>query len=241
MEENNILRHLPDPFFKTIEELSGSIYEVLKSKRKVIQDTPVQVAIAVYSMAKFNLIQFWEFLNEHLDQNLYCLMECDTDSLYLALARPTIDECVKPGKLQDWWKEKYKYFASKSEKPIMFDGKEITEEQYQKRTPGLYKLECRADSMICLNSKVYHLWGTDENGKEIFKTSSKGMQERNSLVQEDFMDVLEERKEHKVQNAGFIREGTRAYTYTQNRKGLYYFYCKPVVLSDGISTPHLNI
>ena len=56
-------------------------------------------------MAKFSLIQFWEFLNEHLDQNLYCLMETDTDSLYLAIARPTIDECVKPDKIQNWWEK----------------------------------------------------------------------------------------------------------------------------------------
>ena len=241
VEQDEISRHVRDPFFKNIEELGGGIYEVVKGKRKVIQDTPVQVAIAVYSMAKFNLIQFWEFLNEHLDQNLYCLMETDTDSLYLALARSTIDECVRPEKLQDWWEKKYKYFASDSEKPIMFDGKEITEKQYQKRTPGLYKLEFSGEGMICLNSKVYHLWGKDKNGIEIFKTSSKGMQERNNLIREDFMSVLEERKEHKVQNAGFIREGTQTYTYTQDKKGLNYFYCKRVVLSDGTSTTHLNI
>ena len=137
--------------------------------------------------------------------------------------------------------KKYKYFASDSEKPIMFDGKEITEKQYQKRTPGLYKLEFSGEGMICLNSKVYHLWGKDKNGIEIFKTSSKGMQERNNLIREDFMSVLEERKEHKVQNAGFIREGTQTYTYTQDKKGLNYFYCKRVVLSDGTSTTHLNI
>ena len=154
VKQDEISRHVCNPFFKNIEELGGGIYEVVKGKRKVIQDTPVQVAIKVYLLAKFDINQFWEFLNEHLDQNLYCLMQTDTDSLYLALARSTIDECVRPEKLEDWWEKKYKYFASDSEKPIMFDGKEITEKQYQKRTQGLYKLEVSSEPMICLNSRV---------------------------------------------------------------------------------------
>ena len=32
---------------------------------------------------------------------LYQLMECDTDSLYVAFARDTIDECVKPEMLEN--------------------------------------------------------------------------------------------------------------------------------------------
>ena len=58
-------------------------------------------------MAKFSLIQFWEFLNEHLDQNLSCLMETDTDSLYLALTRSRINDkcvnlCPKSEKPEPW-------------------------------------------------------------------------------------------------------------------------------------------
>ena len=69
---------------------------------------------------------------------MYCLIECDTGSLYLALARYTIEECVKPEKLQEWCENKYKYFDLGG-KSLVFDGKEITKKQYQKQTPGLYK------------------------------------------------------------------------------------------------------
>ena len=47
--------------------------------------------------------------------------------------------------------------------------------------------------------------------------------------------------EHKVENAGFIKDGVKTYTYTQRKKGLNYFYCKRVVLGDGINTTHLPI
>ena len=42
------------------------------------------------------MIEFWEFLNIHLDNEKYQLMEMDTDSLYVAFAEDSIDDCVKP-------------------------------------------------------------------------------------------------------------------------------------------------
>ncbi len=104
VEENNLNIHIQNPLLKTLEELNGGIYEVIKTKKKVVLDTPIQMGIAVYSYAKLSLIEFWEFLNKYLINDMYKLMECDTDSLYIAFAHDTIDECVKPG-LQEEWKE----------------------------------------------------------------------------------------------------------------------------------------
>ena len=239
-EKEDLSKHVRDPFFKSLEELDGEIFEVVKGKRKIIQDTPIQVAIAVYSMAKFSLIEFWEFLKDHLDGDAYCLMESDTDSLYICISRPTIDDCVRPEKLEDWKRRKYDHFVSDSDELVTFDGNEITKKQYEKRTPGKYKLEFSGDGMICLNSKVYHVWGK-VNGKDVSKTSSKGMQERNGLLREDFLAVLFDKEDHQIQNAGFIDDGTRKSTYTQTKKGLNYFYCKRIVSEDGINTTHLEI
>ena len=196
----------------------------------------MQISLTVYSLAKLNLLCFWKFLKDHLDEELYCLMETDTDSLYIAIARPTLDECVHPDRLSSWKRQKYDYFASESKERVLFEDREITLEQYEKREPGKYKLEFEGDGMICLNSKVYHIWG--EKG---FKTSSKGMQARNNLIKEDFLKVLQEKCEHKVTNTGIIDEGTRKLTYTQTKLGLNYFYCKREVLEDGITTIPLNI
>ena len=234
--KENISNHVRDPFFKSMEELNGGIFEIVKGKRRIIFDTPIQIALTVYSLAKLNLLQFWKFLKDHLDEELYCLMETDTDSLYIAIARSTIDECVLPSRLSSWKRQKNNYFASESKDKMWFEDREITVEQYEKRLPGKYKLEFEGDGMICLNSKVYHVWG--EKGH---KTSSKGMQARNNLLKEDFLKVLQEKCEHRVTNTGIIDDGTRKLTYTQTKKGLNYFYCKRKVLEDGITTIPLDI
>ena len=99
--------------------------------------------------------------------------------------------------------------------------------------------------MICLNSKVYHTWTDEyEDGKLITKTSRKGVQKkRNELVRDDFLSIIENpRKDHFVENAGFIRDGLDTKTQnTQKKKGLNYFYCKCKVLADGITTTHLDV
>ena len=104
--ETNLPKHINNPLFKTMEELNGSIFEVEKKKRKVVYDLPIQIGIAVYSYAKLSLISFWEFINKYLVNDLYQLMECDTDSLYIAFARNSIDDCVKPELKEEWKIEK---------------------------------------------------------------------------------------------------------------------------------------
>ena len=71
---------------------------MVKKKKKILMDTPIQIGIAVYSYAKLALINFWEFLKDHLEDPLYQLMETDTDSLYIAIARDTLDDCETPFK-----------------------------------------------------------------------------------------------------------------------------------------------
>ena len=239
-----VARHIRDPFFKSLDELEGGIYEVVKKKRRVVLDTPIQIAIAVYSYAKLSLLEFWEFLEKYLDPKSYCLMECDTDSLYIAISRDTLDDCVKDELKDDWKIRKYDFLASDSLESVEFNGRFITKKAYEKRTPGKYKLEFKGIGMACLNSKVYHIW-SDQKGKDgelMFKTSTKGMQKTNMLGREEFLSVLSKPKsEQRVLNSGFVIEDNITKTYTQRKKGLNYFYCKREVLSDGISTTHLDI
>ena len=50
-------------------------------------------------------------------------MECDTDSLYIAFAKDTIDECVKPHLKEEWGKVKHKFFSSESNEPMSLEVK----------------------------------------------------------------------------------------------------------------------
>ena len=177
VKEENLNIHIQSPTFKSIEELEGSIHEVVKGKKKVVIDTPIIVANAVYSYAKLNLICFWEFINKFLINDYYTIMEIDTDSFYMALARDTIDECVKPSLKVEWEQEKWKFLTLQDNTPMDFNGHTITRKQYDKRTPGKYKEEFNGIAMLCLNSKVYHIWSDKVvNGKVLAKTSCKGVQ-----------------------------------------------------------------
>ena len=157
--------------------------------------------------------------------------------MYIALARNSIDECIKPNLKKQWKVEKKRFFSSQDETLVEFEGKLIPKKQYEKRTPGLYKPEFTGTGMICLNSKVYHIFNDKEQ-----KTSCKGIQKkRNNLTRENFNQILETWQPISFENAGFIRDGNQTKTYKQTKKGLTYFYAKRKVLSDGVSTTHLDI
>ena len=81
-----------------------------------------------------------------------------------------------------------------------------TRTQWDRRIPGLFKAEFIGKVMTSLNSKVYTIWNDDES-----KTSCKGSQQkRNTLLREDFLNVINTRKSHEVENAGFIKDGADA-------------------------------
>ena len=71
--EDRVPNHVNDPRFKALEELNSGIYEVQKSKKTVVLDKAIQIGIAVYSYAKLSLIDFWEFINRYLVNDLYDL------------------------------------------------------------------------------------------------------------------------------------------------------------------------
>ena len=95
--------------------------------------------------------------------------------------------------------------------------------------------------MCCLNSKTYIIWKTPDC-KE-YKLSSKGVQEkRNMLVPRNFINMLSTQAPKIIENAGMIqdKEGV-IHTYTQQKQGISYFFCKRKILPDNVSTTHLDI
>ena len=245
-KEKNLQNHTKNPLMKNYDELNENVYEVEKAKRKVVHDMPLQIGLAVYSYAKLRMLEFWKMLNDNLVNDFYQFMEMDTDSLYIALARDTLDECVKPERRAEWKDVKEKWFPSEDTKTrIKFRGQWITWKQYDYRTPGKFKLEYDGVGMGCLNSKTYIIWGQvdKKTGLDKPKCSSKGSQQkRNSLTKEDFENVVTTQEPHNVENSGFVRDKNDVInTYTQTKKGLTYFYPKREVLADGVSTTHLKI
>jgi hypothetical protein len=72
----------------------------------------------------------------------------DTDSNYFAFSEDNIDKIIKPDMIDEYNKDKYNFLPRESQElhpTFEVDGKPFTYEQYDKRTPGLFKVETEKD------------------------------------------------------------------------------------------------
>lgn len=110
---------------------------------------------------------------------------------------------------------------------------------FDRRTPGLFKVEYQGTGMVALNSKTYCCW-SDSTGE--VKISSKGLSKRtNNLTADMYKAVLRTKRKHSGTNKGFVYSKNNMFTYSQMRAGLTYFYAKRRVCSDGVSTTNIKI
>ena len=143
--------------------------------------------------------------------------------------------------------------------------------KYDKRTPGLFKVEYEGDAMIGLCSKTYivqkaktvpvssavmtgckllrkakrlsrkRLASLPRKVKEV-KFSSKGISKnRVKAPMSIFRHVLKTQRVGQGILKSFRARRKGISTYEQRRNGFSYFYCKRRVLNDGVSTVPLNI
>ena len=109
---------------------------------------------------------------------------------------------------------------------------------FDKRTPGLFKLEYKGDGIVALCSKTYCCFGKDAQTK----TSAKGISKRlNVLTKNKYLQVLNTRKSGSGINKGFRTDGRSMFTCTQQRDALSYFYIKRKVKENGSSTEPIDI
>ena len=143
---------------------------------------------------------------------------------------------------EEYEQDKYNFLPSESEElhpTFQVDGVRFTWEQYDKRKPGLFKVETTKDKMICLCSKMYCCADADEQKQ---KMSCKGIQkDGNNVDYQKFHKVLFDGHEDKVTNKGFRYINGHMKSYEQVKKGLSYVYHKRIVGEDGITTKPLNI
>ena len=108
--------------------------------------------------------------------------------------------------------------------------------RYDKRTPGLFKVEWEGDGIVALCSKTYYCFGPTD------KFSCKGISKRqNNITKDIYLDVLRSRVAAGGINSGFRVVNNGVSTYTQCRNAFTYFYPKRQVLNDNVSTTFLDI
>ena len=140
-------------------------------------------------------------MDRYLDPRKWCPLYTDTDSLYISVAGQNIHELVKTDLVEEFYNDVYANwfpseccdehhsdFVQAMTSHRLWVRPRCCEERFQwdKRTPGLFKVEWQGKGMVSLCSKTYYCTGPDED-----KLSSKGLQKsRNKLSYDQYKEVL---------------------------------------------------
>ncbi|KAJ8048819.1 hypothetical protein HOLleu_01290 [Holothuria leucospilota] len=175
------------------------------------------------------MLQFYyDFMLKFVDRKDFEYCEMDTDSAYLATSGECLEDVIKPNMRSVFDREKHEWFPRD-------DSEE--HKQFDKRTPGLFKLEWVGDGIIALNSKCYYCFGSDKE-----KVSCKGVnRELNNLSKDKFLEVIQRKSGVTATNRGFRVCGNQMQTYVQEKTALSYLYIKRKVSNDGVSTSALDL
>ena len=160
-----VYKHINNKTFKQLNEISDNFFR----NRKIVMDLPIQLGFFVLQYAKLKMLSFYyDCIDKFTARENFELCLMDTDSLYLTLCDPSLEAIVKPEMLNLFNEQKDMWFP-KTSPP--------TEADYSKRTPGLFKVECRADAIVALCAKTYctHRY---ENGRKYTKFSCKGINKK---------------------------------------------------------------
>ncbi|BFZ13860.1 hypothetical protein BsWGS_16899 [Bradybaena similaris] len=238
-----------NPRFKKMTEVTNGVFEVETLKQKIRWDLPLQIGFFVYQYAKLRMLEFYyDFLAKFVDKADFQLCEMDTDSLYMALSAPTLEEVVKADMKKEFYEVYGNWFPreacnSHSAEFIAQSGKRYSDcvdcrqvQMYDKRTPGLFKLEYEGDGIISLCSKTYHCFGACN------KTSCKGLNKaHNKLDKTLYLKVLDNEESEGGTNISFRSLNNQVFSYEQHRQSLSFFYIKRKVDKDKVTTSPLDI
>lgn len=240
----DISKKVNDPRFLKLTELESGLVEIESKKKNILWNLPCQIGFFVYQYAKLRMLEFYyDFLDRFVSRSDFQLLEMDTDSFYLALSRLSLDEVVNPRLRRDFLSVYKNWFPSPSCENHYFQFVNSHETWapcrlcsartvYDKRTPGLFKVEYTGDCFVGLCSKTYFCEGLNKT-----KLSCKGLSKRhNDLTLSSYKEVLDTKQSGGGVNVGFRTDGRSVFTYFQNRKSLSYFYIKRRLSQDGVST-----
>ena len=241
-----------DRRFRQLDVVVDDAYKIEMNKKTLPYTLPVHVGFFVLQYAKMRMLQFYyDFSDRYLERPLFQYCEMDTDSAYLALAAESVDALVTPELREHYFRHRSEWLPSEccddhrneyvrcrlANRPWVGDEACCKARRaYDKRTPGLFKVEWSGDGFVGLCSKTYYCFGPTD------KYSNKGLSKRhNDIDKNAFLEVLTNRRSGSVKNRGFRVRHSTVLTYVQERAALTYFYAKRVVHEDGVSTGPVDV
>ena len=241
-----------DRRFRQLDVVVDDAYEIAMNKKTVTYALPVHVGFFVLQYAKMRMLQFYyDFIDRYLERPLFQYCEMDTDSAYLALAGESVDDLVTPELREHYFRHRSEWLPSEccdehrneyvrcrlADRPWVGDETCcFARRAFDKRTPGLFKVEWSGDGFVGLCSKTYYCFGASD------KYSTKGLSKRHNAINKDaFLEVFANRRSGSGKNRGFRVHRSSVFTYVQERAALTYFYAKRVVHEDGVSTGPVDV
>ena len=238
--------------FRQLDVVTDDVYEITSNKARLTYDLPLHIGFFVYQYAKLRMLQFYyDFVARYVDRSLFQYCEMDTDSAYIALAGESIVDLVTPEHRKHYFKHRSEWLPAEccdehEEEYVntRLAGRSWTATEscclarkaFDKRTPGLFKVEWCGNGFIGLCSKTYYCFGSTN------KSTTKGLNKRQNDIDKDaFLNVLMSRRSGSGFNRGFRVHNSSMMTYVQERAALTYFYPKRKVLADGLSTAPLDL
>lgn len=235
------------------EQLSEDYFQCTRLKRRCEWDTTVQIYVAVYQLAKLEILKFtFDFLYKVLDPLKFETCHTDTDCLSIAITEETFEECVKDQELYD--KLKHQYFPRTSTKlshHVTFQGTTypISIAAADKRKPHMWKVESVGDFIAAVGPKCVLIELLEKHNKNKFaeiglKLSLKGCMKDNygllakwnaETIKNDFIGlILGQKRVIESINKGFqIRKDDQRMVTIQQRKDVASFwYDKTILLPD---------
>ena len=89
--------------FKSLVPFDDGISEVTAAYKKIRIDVPNYIACYILQSAKKVLISFvYDFLLKFIARKSFALNLCDTDSIYLMINKPSLEEAVMPEKKDEF-------------------------------------------------------------------------------------------------------------------------------------------
>ena len=166
-----------EPQFRTLNPLDDDLYKVEMNRKKIKLNLPLHIGFFVYQYAKLRMLEFhFDFLDVFVDRSDYQICEMDTDSEYLALSTPTLEEAVKPEKKKEFYEVWPQWLPAEAcdfhhgdfvatkccgevwtpTEPCCVDRK-----KFDKRTPGLFKVSIFHHKFHVISNKCprlkYHI------------------------------------------------------------------------------------
>ena len=76
-------------------------------KGSIHHDLPKQIGLNIYLNSKLHMLKlFYCFLKKYIHEGCFELLESDTDSMYFAISRRSLDDCVPEDLKEEYFRAK---------------------------------------------------------------------------------------------------------------------------------------